>query len=220
MKLFSIPTLVSLLVLLPLACGQRAAPLLDGPTTTTKDAAVSQDAAVSRDAAVSQDTTTPTADGVVAPAADVALIPDGTTPSPPCCKQPVCVNKGTKSEGWSDPCNIQPVQLGYCTMCEVACMDCGPGCWGNGWYTYCPSLKLVRGCECKVCKPECRLVGSNSEGWYDPCTNKLIAWATCGGCTAICVDPAQPSTGLPQPRFYSSCDKTKTTPITKALCIP
>jgi hypothetical protein len=196
---------VFLLLVLPTACGERTV-LLEDPTTT-------QDGSVP-----AHDATNATTDGVAMPAPDLLSMPDFAPSPSPCCKAPVCVNQGSNSEGWSDPCNSQPVKLDYCSTCEVACKDCGPGCKDNGWYTFCPYLKLVRACDCKDCKPRCLYPGTDSEGWYDGCTGKLINWADCGGCKAICHDPNQPALGQAKYRYYSSCDKTK--PLTKTLCIP
>ena len=38
----------------------------------------------------------------------------------------------------------------------------------------------------KACVPECRAVGTRSEGWYNPCTGALICWASCADHTAQC----------------------------------
>jgi hypothetical protein len=51
------------------------------------------------------------------------------------------------------------------------------------------------------CKPECKAVGSKSEGWYDGCSGQLIGWSNCANCTSSCqADSAQGKEG-----WYNSC---------------
>lgn len=50
------------------------------------------------------------------------------------------------------------------------------------------------------CRPECRAIGSRSEGWYDSCTDELIGWAPCDGCEAQCDAIGSRSEG-----WYDSC---------------
>ena len=185
-----------------LACGDRSAVPLDAlaADSVPLDHAITDRAATDLSALDS-----------APPAPDV--VDAGPTP---CCKQPTCVNIGTKSKGWADPCT-GTITYGYCASCEMACKDCGPGCKDNGFYTYCPSLKQVKACACQECRPECLYIGSWSEGWYDSCTKELITYAQCSACSIVCVDPSQPSLGVPQPRYYSSCDPK---PLTNTLCIP
>jgi hypothetical protein len=52
-----------------------------------------------------------------------------------------------------------------------------------------------------ACTPECRAIGSRSEGWYNPCTGALICWANCSGSTASCGAVGSRSEG-----WYSSAD--------------
>ena len=51
--------------------------------------------------------------------------------------------------------------------------------------------------------PQCRHVGSDSEGWYDPCTGALVKYATCGKCTVSCDKIGSKSEG-----WYASCGST------------
>jgi len=53
----------------------------------------------------------------------------------------------------------------------------------------CPDNLDHEWCHCDVdpCRPECRLVGTFSEGWYDGCTDLLIAYDKCAGQEVSCV---------------------------------
>lgn len=50
----------------------------------------------------------------------------------------------------------------------------------------CPTGKKVRWCDCtspsKVCMPECRYIGTRSEGWYNSCDGKRYKWEFCSKC--------------------------------------
>ncbi len=52
------------------------------------------------------------------------------------------------------------------------------------------------------CQPVCHNVGTKSEGWYDGCTKKLIAYDSCAKCTSLCKDCG---TGCKSNGWYSSC---------------
>ena len=70
-------------------------------------------------------------------------------------------------------------------------------------------------CEEKKCKPDCLYIGSNSEGWYNPCTGKLLSYAQCAECTVECRHVGSYSEG-----WYDSCavDPSISGPIIWARC--
>jgi hypothetical protein len=56
--------------------------------------------------------------------------------------------------------------------CDVAGGETFESCYGD--------------CEPIKCVPICDKIGSRSEGWYDPCTGKLLRWAFCAECAPEC----------------------------------
>jgi len=67
--------------------------------------------------------------------------------------------------------------------------DCREGCQVGASLTFeCPGGAEVPWCTCAParCKPECRHIGTRSEGWYDSCTGERYRWDQCGGCRAVC----------------------------------
>lgn len=67
----------------------------------------------------------------------------------------------------------------------------------------CPDRSRMSWCTCNgpKCVPECRNVGTRSEGWYDSCTGVLIGFTLCDGCTPVCSAIGSRSEG-----WVSSCD--------------
>jgi hypothetical protein len=52
----------------------------------------------------------------------------------------------------------------------------------------CPDGSNVPWCECtrNDCVPECRNVGTDTEGWYDTCTGALVVQRACQSCHPFC----------------------------------
>ncbi len=51
------------------------------------------------------------------------------------------------------------------------------------------------------CKPVCQAIGTRAEGWYDSCSDQLIKYATCAGCTAGCA-----AVGTRSENWHDSCN--------------
>jgi hypothetical protein len=56
------------------------------------------------------------------------------------------------------------------------------------------------GCINVTCNPECKFIGTRSEGWYDSCTGSLINYDNCA-CVAVCKQQGTDSEG-----WYNSCN--------------
>jgi hypothetical protein len=80
------------------------------------------------------------------------------------------------------------------------------GCDGNTYADACQarlanaSVASDGPCRPAVCVPECRAIGSRSEGWYDTCTDQLIRYANCSACYPYCT-----AIGSRSERWTSSC---------------
>ncbi len=66
----------------------------------------------------------------------------------------------------------------------------------------CPDGQQVPWCLCEGgdCKPFCDLIGTRSEGWYDPCTGDAIVFSQCAACASQCRYVGTYSEG-----WYDSC---------------
>ncbi|MCK5804373.1 MAG: hypothetical protein KAI66_16160, partial [Lentisphaeria bacterium] len=106
---------------------------------------------------------------------------------PPAC----CAGLEPMSDCVPDsPC---PGSLFFCVDCgdqscdphenPYNCMDdCPEGCEVGEVRDYgCPDGANVPWCTCEepACQPICLYAGTDSEGWYDSCSGRLIIWATC-----------------------------------------
>jgi hypothetical protein len=69
--------------------------------------------------------------------------------------------------------------------CGALTADSCPGAISTGAEGYsCGGMLGVTCCmPYQACVPECRAIGSRSEGWYNPCTGDLICWANCADAT-------------------------------------
>jgi hypothetical protein len=97
----------------------------------------------------------------------------------------------------------------YCLACGdgecdphetvMNCMeDCPEGCLAGHEVEYlCDNGSQIPWCYCKApeCVPECWHIGSESEGWYDPCTSDLYRWDFCSDCEAACEEEGSWSEG-------------------------
>jgi len=106
------------------------------------------------------------------------------------CTQEYCIVEG---DGACDPHET----------CYNSGSDCGghPCVPGSGVSFSCGMIESQRcACNAPACRPECRYVGTRSEGWYDSCTSALMKYAFCSGCTASCGAICSRSEG-----WYDSC---------------
>ena len=69
-------------------------------------------------------------------------------------------------------------------------------------------------CNAGPCQPECQLIGTRSEGWYDPCSSPapLIRYANCANCKSECREIGTKSEG-----WYDTCDDLL---LVNAQCAP
>jgi hypothetical protein len=100
------------------------------------------------------------------------------------------------------PGNPCPGSLYFCLDCgdgvcdahenPYNCLDdCRQGCDAGDSLDYtCPDGQTVSWCTCgdPSCLPECRHIGSYSEGWYDSCTGELLGdYRICAGQEPVCL---------------------------------
>jgi len=92
----------------------------------------------------------------------------------------------------------------------LACADVDGTCRAfclRGEVNYQPANCRATGPNCCVpvgtslCPPECRFIGTRSEGWYRTCDDERIRWDFCDGCGAACLYPGSRAEG-----YYDSCD--------------
>jgi hypothetical protein len=87
-----------------------------------------------------------------------------------------------------------------CGVCRPVCdfQGCGDGrCDVAGGESF---ESCSTDCRPIECAPVCDAIGTRSEGWYDPCTGKLLRWALCAECEAEC-RPFRPDLDA----WYDSC---------------
>ena len=182
----------------------------------------------------------PPLDEAVEPAADTAPDPDMNMDSPlPDVPDVVpdssCTTQGCRLGlgGACCPGLIPERECDPLSGCaDLFCINCGDGkcdphencynciedcdeapCTVGDHQNFPCSLIETHDCTCapSECPPECRHVGTDSEGWYDSCTGDRIKFDTCGGCTASCGAICSRSEG-----WYSSCSGF----IAYAFCTP
>ncbi len=81
--------------------------------------------------------------------------------------------------------------------------DCPQGCRPGEERSFaCPGGAEVPWCRCEPARrrPECRAIGTRSEGWYDSCSGDLYRYDTCARCEAECRAIGTRSEG-----WYESC---------------
>jgi hypothetical protein len=91
-------------------------------------------------------------------------------------------------------CCLPAAPQNGCTAKGGTCVAVYPGTCDNGIMSNTPEVACgpagTVGTTCclpySACVPECRNVGTNDEGWVNPCTGAPICKATCGGETARC----------------------------------
>jgi len=97
-----------------------------------------------------------------------------------------CDNIGTRSEGWyassGQGCGGGPlIEYAFCSMgtdAGASTADASPG-------DAAPSDAGLADTG-QHAGPECRYVGTRSEGWYRPSTGARVCWAQCRGTTSGC----------------------------------
>ena len=135
---------------------------------------------------------------------------ESATSCPPDCGQTTCAGENQSPEGIEccehltgvDPCRPGDDACGAGDLC-VSCGNdrCDPyehiyNCAGDCAvctpgqqiaYT-CDTAWSFTWCECReaACKPQCRYADTDSEGWYDSCTDVLIEYALCSTSDLVC----------------------------------
>jgi hypothetical protein len=94
-------------------------------------------------------------------------------------------------ECFSKVCDFQcpPTGENPCVERGGTCVDFAPDACADGIPTTdsCGSSRSLSCClPQSACTPVCQAVGSQNEGWYNPCTGELICWAGCADQTATC----------------------------------
>ncbi len=122
----------------------------------------------------------------------------------------VCSAIGSKSEGWTDGCTGELITSASCAPqwnCaakpNAACPS--PMCHVTTYTQYaCPGGTQVPFCTCMSaaadCRPQCKNVGTQDEGWFGGCDGKLQKLEACAECTSSCGAIGSKSEG-----WYSSC---------------
>ncbi len=122
-----------------------------------------------------------------------------------------CEAIGSKGEGWYAHCSddFSKSTLLKWEICSPQrnCIDnpvseCPIQECGADWGEYiCKDGSTFNMCDCILkCEPYCDKIGTESEGWYDPCTGKVIKYAECKDCSIKCDKIGTKSEG-----WYSSC---------------
>ena len=117
-----------------------------------------------------------------------------------------CAAPPEGKEGFYSGCTgelIQEIPCAPVAKCQTEPEKCQDSLctFGQSQQLGCPGGTSVETCWCTPpCEPVCLFEGSKSEGWYDGCSEELITWEECSGCTVSCDMVGSKSEG-----WYSSC---------------
>jgi hypothetical protein len=145
------------------------------------------------------------------------------------CRTPVCTEQGLCA---CDCTDVKPLAYDCPDGAVVPWCACGPQGWAcldHPEYQCpsscrpsqdepypCPDGSTVPWCSCKTpeCKPICKRVGTEEEGWYNSCSDELMAFGACKNCQTACLHIGTRGEG-----WYSSCDP-QGMPVTWDQCAP